>query len=367
MLETFENKEEILSTLKGFASKDASSEQLFDLVFDLFLASSGSGTPQQTEMCEDVLTQLIAYVELEARRRISAKIAALENAPRRIVQCLAIENIYVAQPVLSYSPVLEDDDLLMVSRLCGPQHLEAIADRKEISVVVTNELMRLGNVHVWERLAKNAGAKLADKSVAFLANRARQNPKIQYGLISRPDLPETVVTRIIAEAGEGVREHLARVGRSDLLDKFDEAQSAAKKRVLSTTSLLGVEFEAAYQEVLQVEKSEKITSRHLLEAATKDNFPRTCSIFARLSKLELEEAVHWLSRREVDPAIVAFKALSFEPDVVAALLRTGPWKRILTTQSRMRAMRALDELKPDVAKRVFAARNSAFLTQKGSG
>ncbi len=359
-----EDQNQIWSILKGEEAENAPKEKLFGLVFDLFQASNGNASRQQIEMCEDVLTQLIGLVELEARIRISERLAELEDAPRRVLQYLAVEPIQVAQPVLCKSPVLQDEDLLMVSRLCGSNHLEAIAERKEVSSLVTTELMRLGNEQVWERLSQNNGADLSDKSVAFLVNRARENPKIQMGLIDRPDLPQKVVSKIVSEAGESLRHHLTQSGRQDLLAHLDRAKAVAQKRVLSTSSILGYEYEAAYQDILRLEQVQPLVVDDLLQATEINDFPRTCAIFARLADLALEDAVHWLSRREVDPAIVAFKALGFHESLVYSLLKTGPWKRILTENTRQRALKAFGNLKPEVAQRIFLARSSATGLQR---
>jgi len=365
MAQAAESQGDILSALKKAAGGEQSKENLFGMVFDLFQAAKNRATEQELEMCEDVLTQLVGYVEIEARGRIADRIASLESAPKRVIQCLAVEPIQVSQPVLCKSPLLDDEDLLTVARLCGPHHLEAIAERKVVSMPVTNELMRLGTVQVWERLAQNNGAKLADKSIAFLTNRARENKKIQLGLIERPDLPEAVLTRLISEAGESIRAHLERNGRDDLLAHLDAAQAVAKKRVLSTSSILGFEYDAAYQQVLRHDKVCPLKNRDLLEAAKRNDFPRTCAIFSIIAGLDLEDAVHWLSRREIDPAIVAFKALGFDEELVSALLKTGPWKNALTDGARQRALKALSDLKPDVAKRIFLARSGGFTLQHG--
>lgn len=357
-------KQSIMSALKDAAGNGGSKENLFGLVFDLFQASTDKATPQELEMCEDVLTQMIGYVEVEARGRIADRLATLENAPKRVIQCLATEPIQISQPILCKSPLLQDEDLLYVARSCGFHHLEAIAERKIVTVPVTSELIRLGNVQVWERLAQNNGAQLGDKSVAFLTNRARENEKIQLGLIERPDLPEAVIRKLISEAGESIREYLINTGRSDLMIHLDKAKAVASKRVMSTASILGIEYDSAYQQALRHDKISRLKDSDLLRAAQNNNFPRTCSIFAIIAGLDLEDSVHWLSSREVDPAIVAFKALGFDEQLVAALLKTGPWKNILTDDTRRQSLRTLASLKPHIAKRIFLARSGGFTLQQ---
>ncbi|MEP3231667.1 MAG: DUF2336 domain-containing protein [Hyphomicrobiales bacterium] len=364
MLETLGNKEDILSTLRGVTDADASSEQLFDLMFDFFVASKDE-PHENLSMCEDVLTQLIAYVEVEARRRISERLSHLDYAPRRVVKTLAIESIDVAKPVLTRSPVLEDEDLLMVTRVCGSQHLEAIAQRPEISAFVTNELMRLGGIQVWERVARNSGASLEDKTVGFLVNRSKENPRIQLSLIDRQDLPESTLAKLVSEAGETVRAHLHHSGRAHLVKHLESAEAATAKRIREGSSLHGMDFETALNKVLQESQQIRLNWGHLMEAASRDNFPRTCAIFAYLSDMKIEEAIHWLSRSEIDPAIVAFKALNLHRDLVATLLRTGPWQRILSTKKRIEALKTFDRLNPILAERSFAARNDSFAQEVG--
>ena len=364
MLDTLGNKEDILSTLRGVTDANASPEQLFDLMFDFFVASKDA-QHENLAMCEDVLTDLIAYVEVEVRQRIAERLALLEYAPRRVMQTLAIETIAIAKPVLSQTPVLEDDDLLMVARVCGPQHLEAIAERSEISALVTNELMRLGGIEVWERLARNNGAILGERAVAFLVNRAKENARIQISLIDRQDLPESTIAKLVSEAGAVVRAHLHHTGRSHFVKQLEKAEATTAERIREGANFTGMDFEAVFDKVMQERQQVRLSWHHLMDAANRDDFPRTCAVFACLSGMRLEEVIHWLSRSEVEPAIVAFKALGLNRELVATLLRTGPWQRILSSKARVEALRTFDRLNPTLAERSFAARNDAFSQQVG--
>ena len=62
-------KNDVLAALRGLASQQASKEKLFGLVFDLFQTSADRGSPDQVDMCEDVLTQLIGLFLINDQRR----------------------------------------------------------------------------------------------------------------------------------------------------------------------------------------------------------------------------------------------------------------------------------------------------------
>ncbi|MEP6355825.1 MAG: DUF2336 domain-containing protein [Hyphomicrobiales bacterium] len=364
MIEVTNGKSNILSALKNAAGSGESKEELFGFVFDLFGVAKHSAIESELEMCEDVLTQMIGYVEDEARIRIANRLASLDDAPRRVMQRLSLEPINIAKPVLMNSTALQDDDLINVVRQCGADHLVAIADRKIVTMPVTTELIRMGNTQVWEQLAQNKGAILADKSFQFLTNRAHENEKIQKGLIERPDLPQSVVEEIISQASESVREQLVKSGRGDLMAHLDKAKSVVESRVTAKDNVLGIEFDSAYAQALRHQKLCSVKNIDILEAAQKDNFPRVCAMFAIVADFDLEDAVYWLSMPKIEPAIVAFKVLNFREELVSALLNVGPWSKILNDEIRQKAMRAYANLTQEKAKRLYLERLEGFNLQQ---
>ena len=366
MNEAISGQSNILSALKNAAGSGESKENLFGFVYDLFDVAKHSAIESELEMCEDVLTQMIGYVEDEARIRIANRLASLEDAPKRVIQRLSLEPISIAKPVLIKSTVLQDDDLINVARQCGTDHLVAIADRKTVAMPVTSELVRVGNMQVWEQLAQNQGAELAEKSVQFLTNRAQENEKIQKGLIERPDLPQSVVEKIISQAGDSVREQLVKSGRGDLMTHLDKAKSVVENRVLQKENVLGIEFDSAYAQALRHQKLCSVKNADILEAAQKNNFPRVCAMFAIVADFDLEDAVHWLSMPKIEPAIVAFKVLNFREELVSALLNVGPWSEILDDEIREKAMLAYENLTQEKAKRLYLERLDGFSLQQSA-
>lgn len=365
MGQVMERESNIMSALKNAAGSGESKEQLFSLVYDLFKVSKNSQIPHEEDMCVDVLTQMVSYVQDDARARIAERLSLIEDAPRRVIKRLALEPIEISQPVLCQSSVLQDEDLVDIARQCGVEHLEAIAERETIASPVTSELIRLGNVQVWERLAHNNGAELANKSVSFLKSQASENEKIQLGLVVRPDLPQSVVAQLIDEASDSMREQLVKAGRGDLLKHVDAAKAVAEDHVMSSASVLGFEYDSAYEQALLHHKVRPLKNSDIMSAALSNNFPRVCAMFAVVSGLDLEDAVHWLSRCDIDPAIVAFKALGFKKELVMAMLKAGPWRHILSDDMRAEALKTWVGLSEQAAKRIFNERGENISAYQG--
>jgi uncharacterized protein (DUF2336 family) len=82
-------------------------------VCDLFASGSARYSIGQIAVFDDVLLKLAELVETEARARLARRLAALPDAPPRMIRALASDAaIEVAGPVLRYSERLEDPDLI---------------------------------------------------------------------------------------------------------------------------------------------------------------------------------------------------------------------------------------------------------------
>ena len=99
-------------------------------ITDLFIEGSDSYTEDHVTLFDDVIGRLAATIETNARAKLSNRLARVPNAPTGVVRSLAHDNaIAVAQPVLSHSPRLTDNDLMATAATQSQQHLLAIAQR----------------------------------------------------------------------------------------------------------------------------------------------------------------------------------------------------------------------------------------------
>ena len=87
-------------------------DQLFRNMAQLYSYVSDRCDDEQVSQYDEVLCQLAELVEVEARTHVAKLLAPLERAPGNVVVRLANDTIEVAAPLLEFSNVLSDDDLI---------------------------------------------------------------------------------------------------------------------------------------------------------------------------------------------------------------------------------------------------------------
>ncbi|KAA2236293.1 DUF2336 domain-containing protein [Salinarimonas soli] len=155
---------------------------------------------------DEAFVRLLAANAPPARARLSQVVAPFANAPRRTVRLLAYdEEAVVAGPVLRASPVLDEDDLIVVARERGPEHLLAVSQRPAIPEAVTDLLVQRGGPEIVLSAVRNRGAKLSNRSCAHILASAAATPDLRRALQLRTDVAQAQLARIGAVARASAR------------------------------------------------------------------------------------------------------------------------------------------------------------------
>ncbi len=189
-----------IEALLQLANEDSSEKrrELLRAVTDLFM-STETVNEEQSQLFDDVMTRVADDAGTEGRRELSSRIAPVGHAPRGIINKLARDDeIDVAAPVLTESPVLSDDDLVQITETKSQDHLAAVSERKEIATRVTDVLIEHGNSKVLRNVSGNTGAMLSDTGARTLSAKADDDNTIQRNLFRRDDLPPEVALEVQA-------------------------------------------------------------------------------------------------------------------------------------------------------------------------
>ena len=159
---------------------------------DILIA--GRYTEDQIWTFGEVIGRLAAEIELAARSELAKRLAHSDKAPKNLVKKLAFDDsIDVAGPMLRYSERIDAQTLVANARTKSQAHLLAIANRRFVPDVVTDELVTRGNREVVHSVAANNGARISDFGFLHMIRRSEGDSILAEQLGFRKGNSETYV------------------------------------------------------------------------------------------------------------------------------------------------------------------------------
>jgi uncharacterized protein (DUF2336 family) len=152
------------------------------------------------------------------RAILAEEIKYLDCVPHDVVIRLAQDvDSAVAAPILEYSPLLSDTDLIEIIA-CGQvqEALTAIAKRNPVREPVADLLVQSLNVPAVAALLVNANAQIRKETMDRIIDQAEEISAWHLPLALRADISARVIRRIASLVGASILERLA--ARNDLSD-----------------------------------------------------------------------------------------------------------------------------------------------------
>ena len=186
------------SVLQALTSDEnvAVREALAKRVADMLPNLSSSSHDRLAQVAQPILLKLAEDTVAQIRFIIADAIKNLSTAPRDAVIRLAMDpEIRVAEPVIRLSPLLTEEDLLLlVASPPTTATLQAVARRAGIGEAVTDALIAQGDRVAIGLMLENSSAKIRATSMEDVLNRARFSPEWLPSLMARPALtPDTAI------------------------------------------------------------------------------------------------------------------------------------------------------------------------------
>jgi uncharacterized protein (DUF2336 family) len=174
------------------------------------------GQDRLQRMAWETLSILVQDSAMQVRAAIAAAVADLPDAPRDLILRLARDTAMpVAEPVIRFSPLLTDEDLLaLLVDPPTPETLAAIARRPGLSETLADAIARSAEPQAIAALLSNDSAAIKEATLdALIAGSAGQ--EAWHGpLVRRPVLPAAAAQALAAIVAEEFLEAL--LARPDL-------------------------------------------------------------------------------------------------------------------------------------------------------
>ncbi|NBX66173.1 MAG: DUF2336 domain-containing protein [Proteobacteria bacterium] len=162
----------------------------------------------ERDMVADIVTSLVRQAERDLRESISQRLCFMEEAPLEVVLQLAHDSIEVAQPVLEYSPVLTDMDLLYIIQSKSHEYWQAIARRKLLDSSVVEALVDVKEENTALNLLLNDSIELKTTALEAFAELTKYSDKLAEPLLRRKELPQKIAMDLFWHVSAQLRTHI---------------------------------------------------------------------------------------------------------------------------------------------------------------
>jgi len=178
------------------------------------VAASGVLSPAERQAAEQVLRGMLDGAALKIRQIISDTLKDSPHLPHDIAMAFASDVDSVSIPVLQFSSVLTDEDLIAVVQSGAATKQVAVAGRAKVSSAVAGELLKTDNAAAAVKLVANPGAALDERQLETAATKFGSDKRMAETLQKRADLPISIAERLVAFTAETLRAYITR--RTDL-------------------------------------------------------------------------------------------------------------------------------------------------------
>ena len=164
---------------------------------------------REQEIAEHIFRLLMRDLSTRVRETLADRMKSNDEIPRDIVLHLANDVESVSTPVLESSNVLSDADLVsIVEKSHDMGKLIAITKREHVSSRVSGALVETNYAQVVSSLLGNEKAEISTKHLNHIVTEFAEDASIMDTLAAHPDLPISVVERLITQASDAVTAEL---------------------------------------------------------------------------------------------------------------------------------------------------------------
>jgi len=260
---------------------------------------------KERQAAEQVFRLLVRDTEVRVRAALAQHIKDSDHIPRDIVMPLARDVEEVSLPVLQYSQVLNDEDLLeLIDATQEISRYVAISKRKQVSDIVSGTLLDKGNDEVAATLVENDGAQISATHLDKIIETHRGNETLMKAVSNRPHLPVAAAEKLIHVVSSSLADTLKRKYQLSAGQIQPEVEKTRESETLRLVRLAGSQ-EDVDKLVNQLLAFGRLTPSLILSALCQGDFAFFETSLAKLSNIPVNNARTLIT----DPGELGFRAI----------------------------------------------------------
>jgi uncharacterized protein (DUF2336 family) len=193
-------------------------------------------TEGEKKIAEDIFRVMLRDAAVRVRHALSESLKDNPDVPHDVAASLAQDVDEVAMPVIEFSSVLTDKDLIDIVRTRGSDVQKVVAGRKSVSEDVADALADTGDEEVVAALVGNEGAQIAETTFGKVLDKFGDSDVVKAPMAHRGELPIGVAERLVTLVSEQLRDHIM---THHEISPTMAADLLLESREKATVSLLG--------------------------------------------------------------------------------------------------------------------------------
>jgi len=191
------------------------------------LCEAAPPPPSVAPLLADIFLTLTAQAERDIRLALAERIASADWAPPALVNMLALDEIEIARPVITSSPLLKDADLIRLLIEATLEHQIAVARRPRLSSDICDTIIDRGEAVTMTALASNRTAQLSEAAMRRLVDQSRRVAGLRAPLTRHPRLNQDLAQELYQWVGQALRQSIGERFRIDDTQLNAAVQQAA--------------------------------------------------------------------------------------------------------------------------------------------
>jgi len=162
----------------------------------------------ERELAEDIFRVMVRDVEVKVREALSNQLMRSHAVPHDVAIALAHDVDTVSLPMLQFSAVLSDKDLLEIVQTSDTDKHMAVAKRATVNPRVASALVKTGSKDVALTLTQNRGANLPPVALHEIIDRYGDDEVFHEPMVARRHLPMAVAEKLVHKVSEALRDRI---------------------------------------------------------------------------------------------------------------------------------------------------------------
>ncbi len=247
----------------------------------------------EVDVAVDILRILARDLEVQVRRAVSLSLCHSMAAPHDVVLRLANDMADVAMPVLQFSKVLTDEELVQIAENAEEvMKLVALAKREEVSSNLSSTLINSGQEKVVYTLFKNPGANLTDDVLEGGWPVIATSQSLLETLVQRSGLSIGIAEKLYATVSAEMKRYLSSAYRlpSALIEDTVDEHREVKTLELSSTAQYSENEKEVEALVHQLYTSNRLTYSIVIRSLCNGDFAFFEAAMSRLAGVPRKNA-----------------------------------------------------------------------------